>query len=1295
VYYHNYLSEKKVYSQGAYGEREKMKSKKKLPSASGIAARRSRTKSLVKKKRVTAKAAPHPPPAKPTSKKNVSAKSPEKQTQKAKSSTIVGIGASAGGLEAFTQFLRNLPANTGMAFVLVQHLDPKHESMLTQLLSQKTKMPVTEAKGGMAVEHDHVYVIPPNRDMTISRAVLGLGPRTEARGHHMPIDHFFQSLAEDQKNRAIGVILSGTASDGTQGLRAIKAQGGITFAQDEESARYGGMPHSAVEAGAVDLILPPEGIAKELVRISRHPYTRAHPRSALPETTVTGAVRAETSFQKNGDDLARIFELLRSSAGVDFAYYKHATLKRRILRRMALLRMEDTKDYIKYLQDNPTELEALYHDVLINVTGFFRDPETFEALGGKVFSAITRNRGPRVPIRVWVPGCSTGEEAYSIAISLAEFLEKKATNIPIQVFATDLSDRAINKARAGRYPESIARDLSPERLERFFVKVNGSYQVSKPIREVCVFAKHDLIRDPPFSNFDLISCRNVLIYMGPVLQKRAMTVFHYALKPTGYLLLGKSEATGRFPDLFAAEDRKYKIYSKRAVTNPIALNLAPMESGSGKALIGREDTRETGFDIKREAEKIILSKYAPAGVVVNDRLEVLDFYGHTGSYLEHSPGGASLGLLKMVREGIRLPLRSAIHQAKKQGAPVRTEGLQVKSNSHLKELNLEVVPVRAPHPDERYFLILFEDAAPYPTGEIGARALAARQRNRRHTEKEEENAEISRLEQELQATKKHLQSIIEEYEEASEELRAANEEVLSGNEELQSLNEELETSKEELESTNEELTTVNDELQSRNLTLDQLNFDMINLLTSVNLPVIMLGSDLCIRRFTPVAEKVLNLTASDIGRSIRNIQLGIQVPDLETLVLQVIDTGIVKEQEIQDQEGVWYSMQIRPYRTLGNRIEGAVLMWIHIDALKRSLEQAKESRDYAEAIVETIREPLVILDESFRIKTANRSFYQTFQTSQGETEGHLIYDLDNHQWDIPGLRRLLEEILQKGTSFQDFEIEREFPAIEVKTVRLNARRITSDTGPQMILLAIEDITERKKLDAISREAEISRKLASRVLTAQEQERKRVAQELHDGIGQSLASTKIRVDTLLQQLVREGGEAGPHLMEIIPPMIQANIEEVRKIQLGLRPSILDDLGILPTITWFCREFQKTYSAIRVETQIEIEEEEVLPLLKTTIYRLMQEALNNAAKHSKADLVDLTLRKSDTGIELTIQDNGKGFDVEKALSVESTLRGFGLTSMRERVEISNGSFAIKSAKGKGTTIRASWNAVDAIL
>ncbi len=982
-----------------------------------------------------------------------------KESPKTKSFHIVGVGASAGGLEAFTQLLRALPADTGMAFVLIQHLDPKHESMLTRILSQKTKVPVKEVNDGMAVEPDHVYIMPPNRNMTISGGVLGLRPRTEARGQHMPIDRFFRSLAEDQKSRAIGVVLSGTASDGALGLRAIKVEGGITFAQDEKSAKFGGMPHSAAAAGGSDFILPPEGIAKELARISRHPFPSG--KIMVPPN----AERRENSILPNGNGLRTIFTLLESATGVDFTHYKQATLKRQILRRMNLRKIGDMGDYVKSLEEHPGEVEALYHDLLIHVTGFFRDPETFAALADKVFPEITRNRGRREsPVRVWVPGCSTGEEAYSLAIALMEFLGRKAGEVPIQIFATDIFAEAINKARAGRYLEGISSDLSAERLDRFFVKMDGGYQVSKFIREMCVFATHDLTKDPPFSNVDLVSCRNVMIYLGQESQRRAMAVFHYALKPAGFLLLGKSEAIGRVPDLFAPVDRKHKIYSKKPGPARPYLDSGPARYGLPKIDIGQAGKAE--FDFRKEADRTLLSKFAPAGVIVNDRLEVLDFRGHTGPFLEHGPGEASLNLLKIAREGIHLPLRMAIQEAKKQSVPMRKEGFQVKSNGQLREVNLEVIPLKSPLPDEGYFLVLFEDASARRWDKPYSRPLAPRGKSKqRVTEEEREKVREELLERELEATKKHLQSITEEHESASEELRAANEEVLSANEELQSINEEMETAKEELESTNEELTTLNDELQNRNFALDQLNSDMMNLFASANLPILILGGDLCLRRFTPMAEKRLGVTATDIGRSIINLRLNVDVHDLETLILATLDKGTVQEKEVRDREGTWYSMQVRPYKTLENKTDGVVMTWVDISALKGSLEEIKESRDYAEAIIETVREPLLILDESLRIKRANRSFYQVFQTSPEETENRLLYDLGDRQWNIPELKRLLDEVLPQNASFEGLEVEHEFPAIGPRTMQLNARRIrqSADRHP-LILLAMEDVTERKRME---------------------------------------------------------------------------------------------------------------------------------------------------------------------------------------------------------------------------------------
>lgn len=970
---------------------------------------------------------------------------------------IVGIGASAGGLEAFTQLLDHLSSDTGMAYVLVQHLDPKHESILTELLSRATKMPVSQVKDGMPVEPNHVYVIPPNTNMAIVHRILQLVPRTETRGQHMPIDYFLRALAEDQGSRAIGVILSGTASDGALGLEAIKAEGGITFVQDEKSAKYSGMPRSAIAVSPVDFILPPEGIAKELARIGRHPY--------VIHAQIT---EAETPFPKSEEEVfGKIFMLLRSATGVDFTHYKYNTLRRRILRRMALHKFEKPGDYLKYLKDNRAEMEALYQEILIKVTGFFREPETFEALKREVFPKLMANRPQDQAIRLWVPGCATGEEVYSLAICLLEFLdEKRGPTIPIQIFATDISEAALEKGRAGLYIENIALDVSPERLRRFFVKVDGKYQISKSIREMCVFARQNVFKDPPFSRLDLISCRNVLIYLDLSLQKKVMPIFHYSLKPAGFLMLGTSETIGAFADLFALVDKKHKIYARKATLARPHIDFGAGEQRLDKKEISKGAGRVSeeswaGFDVQKEADRIVLTRYAPAGVLVNEDMEILQFRGHTSAYLEPSPGKASLNLLKMAREGLLLELRTAIHKAQKGKATVKKAGIQVKHNGLFKEVNIEVVPIDSASPRERHYSILFEEAQPPESKEAKARRVKVVAKKKEN----EQERRHAHLKQELAATREYLQSIIEEQEATNEELKSANEEILSSNEELQSTNEELETAKEELQSTNEELTTVNEELQNRNLELSQLNNDLGNLFASVNLPIVMLGSDLRIRRLTPLAEKALNLIPADIGRPITDIKLNLNLPDLEPLLLEVIGTVSTREREVQDREGRWYSLRLRPYRTTDNKIDGAVMVLVDIDMLKRSHEQLKESRDYVHAIVETVREALIVLDGNLCVQTANRSFYQTFQAKPEETESRFIYELGNGQWNIPRLRELLKELISKSAEFQDFEVTHEFPGIGRKVMRLNARRIYQEASRrQLILLAIEDISERQQME---------------------------------------------------------------------------------------------------------------------------------------------------------------------------------------------------------------------------------------
>ncbi len=972
---------------------------------------------------------------------------------------VVGIGASAGGLEALTELLQSMPADSGLAFVVISHLDPEHKSALGEILARATSMPVRKVEDGLAVEPNHVYVIPPNRDIVIAQAVLHLAPRTETRGAHMPIDTFLGSLARDRGSQASGVILSGNGSDGTWGLKAIKAEGGITFAQDQ-TARFGGMPQSAIAADCVDYVLPPPLLAAELLRIARHP-SQSRPEEARP-----------LAGPEKEDDFLQILRLLSATTGVDFLNYKHSTLRRRIERRLVLRRLATLDEYLQCLREDPGERQKLFEEVLIPVTGFFRDPQVFEAFKNTVFPRLLQNRAPGAPFRAWVPGCASGEEAYSLAICLLEYLGNTASTVPIKIFATDISDRAIEAARAGVYSEGILAEVSAERLQQFFVKTNRGYEISRAVRDLCIFARQDVTKDPPFSQLDLVTCRNVLIYLGLVLQSQVLPIFHYALKPGGFLVLGNSETVGSFTDLFEVADKRYKFYVRTATPSRLTFDYTPGTPPRTQVVV-REPGPSLGRgtqDLYREADRLVLSHYAPPGVVVDENLRVIQFRGDTGNYLKPAPGPPTADLLLMAREGLLGDLRAVLDRASHDNAPARQDGVRVKSNDHFREINLVVIPSEDLASGVHYFVVMFEEARPAAAAEVATR------RARVPVTPEEESAkdqEIGLLKRDLDTTKAFLQSIIEQKEGANEELRAANEEVISTNEELQSTNEELQTAKEELQATNEELTTVNDELRSRIRTTDQLSDDLMNLIETTNIPIVVLGADLCIRRFTPRAHQVFNLLPRDVGRPIGDLKLKLNVPDLESLAHEVLDTLEIKQREVQDEASAWYKLYVRPYKTLNQKIGGVVLMLIDIDVLKRRERQVEESRDYAVSIVETVREPLIVLDAQLRVRTANRAFYQAFRVNPRETEGRLIYDLGNRQWDSPRLRKLLEELLPQNSHFEDFEVEHDFPVIGRRTMLLNAHRVVQLGGEpgQLILLAIEDITARRLAERLREESE--------------------------------------------------------------------------------------------------------------------------------------------------------------------------------------------------------------------------------
>lgn len=957
---------------------------------------------------------------------------------------VVGIGASAGGLEAVTALLQELPADTGMSFVLVQHLDPQHESALTALLSRVTPMPVTEARDGMQVKANHVYVIPPNKLMEIDELTLRLLPRGEGHEVHAAVDGFFRTLAADQGGQAFGIVLSGTGTDGTLGLEEIKAAGGITFVQDEASAKYAGMPSSASASGCADYILPPHAISRELVRIGRHPSLRP---PAMSDSDVLPPV--------DGDAFKQICTALRSRCGVDFTHYKPATLRRRISRRMVLLKQDTMKDYAALLHSNALEVEALFQDILICVTGFFRDAKMFEVLKKKILPKILKNRQPEAPIRLWVAGCSTGEEAYSMAIVLSEVMEKEGVRCPVQLFGTDINEAVLIRARAGLYPERIKDDVSPERLRKFFTKSDGGYRINKSIRDLCMFARQNLFEDPPFSHVDLISCRNVLIYFDVALQKRVLPVFHYALRPNGFLVLGTAESVSGFAELFAMVDAKYRIYEKkfshvRHTGLPTRFTTMIDRSEGTRHGLKSAPVEPALGDIRKQADAVVLSQFAPAGVVVNSSMEILQFRGRTGPFLENTPGEATLNLLKMARQGLAVELRPLLAKATKQKREVQKDGVEIRHEGHVLTVNVKVLPLLMPNFSEPFFLVLFEEKASV-AAPAARKGRAQRASGPWH--------ELEQLQDELAATKLSLQRIIEEQDASNEELRAANEEILSSNEELQSTNEEMETATEELQSTNEELTTLNDELQSRNLELRELSDDMLNLFGSVDIPIIILSDDMRIRRFTPKAEKVLNLIPGDIGRSISDFKIKLKLPSLPELISGVLETLALHEQEVQDMEGRWHVLRIRPYKTGDNRISGVVITLQDIDAVKRALAQAEAERSYAEAIVATVREPLLVLDGNLRVKTANRSFYKFFQSKPETTEGRLFYELDHGAWALPELRGSLEKVLAEKTTLQDLRLDCAFSGLGRRSMLLNARCLDFEGNPSpLLLLAMEDIT---------------------------------------------------------------------------------------------------------------------------------------------------------------------------------------------------------------------------------------------
>jgi two-component system CheB/CheR fusion protein len=1113
---------------------------------------------------------------------------------------VVAIGASAGGLEAVTQLLQNLSPKTGMAYVYVQHLSPDHKSILTSILSKATAMKVQEVKNKAYMAPDNLYVIPPDKGMLVMDGHIKLIPRS--KGIVLPIDNFFCTLADKHKEGAIGVILSGSANDGTRGLTAIKEAGGLTFAQDN-SAKFDSMPKSAIAAGAVDFILSPKEIGLELTRLSKQDYLRSN----YAEIT--------KGIESNGTELKTILGYLRKETTVDFGQYKMTTVKRRISRRMLLNKIKSIKEYVAYLDKKPEEIKILFQDLLINVTGFFRDSEVHQFLKKTLFPKILKDKPDGEALRVWVPACATGEEVYSIAMILLELKKSNIVNHPIQIFATDLSEQAISKARIGEYSIDQVKTVSPNRLQRFYAKVSNGYRISKELREMCVFATHNVLNDPPFSKIDFISCCNLLIYLDADAQRNVMQTFHYSLRENGYLMLGKAETVGRSTELFTKINRKHKIYLRKERLGKRRLpvltgRLISGSNGRNQLPLKNKNLADKGFN--SAIEEILLTHFIPASVVINHSMEILQFRGATDLFLKHSTGKASLNILKMILPEIAFELRYAISEAIKTNERVCKKGIEVKSGATTRIVNLEVIPVHS-HWTEPLLFVLFTEPE-----QVETLMPATSERTRNALEK---NKTIAKLKKELMAARADMQAYVHEQEAFTEDLQNANEEVVSSNEELQSVNEELETSKEEIESTNEELVTTNQELETRN-------------------------------------------------------------------------------------------------------------------------ELLNESYDFSEAIINTIHEPMLILDKDLRVKSANQAFYKNFKVRREDTEHALLFELGNGQWDIPKLRELLIDIIPKNSHFHDFEVTHNFFLIGQKTMLLNASRIIQKShGEQLILLAINDITEHallqlKEKELLKKDAMESKtyslklekaveertqelELANRSLEHKNQELEKMNAELesfayvssHD-LQEPLRKIQTFASRILEtenQNLSEKGKDYFNRMQNASTRMKRLIEDL----LAFSRLSIDDRKFEST------DLNKIITEVKIELRDTIEEKnatiETLELCRLNIIpfqfrQLMYNLINNSLKFSNPDLPLRIVIKSAIvpGSELdqqkflshvnycliSISDNGIGFDQQykdRIFEVFQKLHGkheyagtgIGLAIVKKIVENHNGVITVASKLGEGAT------------
>ncbi len=943
---------------------------------------------------------------------------------------IVGLGSSAGGLEAMEEFFRHMPSDSGLAFIVVSHQQAGQVNLLPSLLAPCTSMPVREATNGLAAQPNHVYLAPGGMTLALVQGVLHVLEQNPKDRLSLPIDYFFRSLADDQKHRAVGIILSGMLTDGTLGLRAIKAEGGLTIAQDPLSAAYPGMPQSAIEAEVVDVVQRPAKMPQALLG---HANRRLTPMTLPPHKDAS-------------DALKKLFMLLRKRTGNDFTVYKSSSLHRRVEQRMLLHHITDWTQYLRFVQANPGELDALFQELLIGVTTFFRDPSSFEALAQTALPALVEGKPDDSTLRVWVAGCSTGEEAYSLAMLLTELLARCKRRIALQIFASDLDDRALRTARSGVYPLGIAVDLPASRLERFFTLEGNQYRLKNEIRNTVVFARHNLLRDAPFTKLDLVSCRNVLIYLEGPAQHKLVSLFHYVLNPEGILFLGSSESVGESESLFTVIHRTAKIFQRL----PQKASLPEMDRDSLKRRRTRKGTEQTDVpmvsprapSVSDLIQRVLARRYAPASVIVNGQGQIMLAHGDMRAYLEPSQGLPARRILDVARPGLRREVAAALRQAAGTDHEVVRRSVPARGEQDKSPVTVTAVKLTEPEALVGWFLLTFQPLNP-------ATASAANGRRPRRG-RPQQQGHSGMVEERAPARRRLQQSL--------DELQAVHEDTKSFNEALQTTNEELETTKEEMQSLNEELVTINSELQDKVQELGEANDDLRNLMNSTEVATIFLDRDLRVKRFTTEARQVSHLIALDVGRPLSDIVSKLNYDGMLEDALLVLRTLTPQEHEVQAANGAWFLVRIFPYRTSHDTVDGLVLTFLDISRYKDAEGAMSASRGLAGGIMDTVRAPVLILDEHLRVTAANPVFYDTFHLIPREVEQQSIYRLSNDSWDSSELRALLGEVLPGRCSFRNFVVDRIFPRIGRKRFSVNGVRLAQgEAQAGRIVLALDEL----------------------------------------------------------------------------------------------------------------------------------------------------------------------------------------------------------------------------------------------